>query len=161
KGLPAGIEIKANGVLPALSKYLGETEARNQHTIKDILFNLVYIHRTYSLTYTSQGEIFIPIVAPKFVFEEGTKNVFFSARLSTHNPPSKVAKRLPPSIKLDPSASDGTLLSTASVAVSSVKKPKDADLTAIAGLAKALREDLYYINGAQTLWYVKTVPKGT
>src|SRR5260221_839427 len=48
-----GVTIKQNGVLPALSTYFGETEARKKHSLKELLFNLPYIHRTYCLTYTS------------------------------------------------------------------------------------------------------------
>src|SRR4030042_5990422 len=49
-----GVKIKKDGILPALSAYLGEDENTNTHSLQELLFNLPCIHRTYCLTYPSQ-----------------------------------------------------------------------------------------------------------
>ena len=64
KGLPIGVEIRPRGILPSLSEYYGEGETRTHHLVKDILFNLPFIHRTFGLTYTSQPEMFVPLRHP-------------------------------------------------------------------------------------------------
>ena len=84
KGVTVAVRIKPHGVLPSLARYYGESETRTHHTLKDILYNLPYIHRTYCLTYTSQPEMFVPLRMPSFVVEEGTSHVFFTALLSQH-----------------------------------------------------------------------------
>jgi hypothetical protein len=155
RAFSVGVTIKNHGILPALTTYYAEKETRVQHTLKDILYNLPYIHRTYCLTYTSQVEIFIPVVEPLFVVEDGTTNVFFSAQLSAHYTRQNFLNRLPPSFTLDPNGAVGAILSSAPVALSSVNKPTDADIQQLVGFAKSLRDDLYYINGTQTLWYIK------
>ncbi|MDA0834866.1 MAG: YaaC family protein [Planctomycetota bacterium] len=156
KGLAAGVKIKTKGILPSLASYYGETEPANQHLLKDILFNLPYIHRTYCLTYTSQSEMFVPIVKPLFVVEQGTKNVYFSAQLSAHYTAARFTNRLPATF----TANNGALLSSSSVAVTSTRKPTATDMTTLATFAKSFRDDLFYINGAQTLWYVKATVTG-
>lgn len=156
KAFSVGVKIKTNGVLPSLAAYYGEKETATQHTLKDILFNLPFIHRTYCLTHTSQAEMFIPIVKPLFVVEDGTNNVFLSAQLSSHYTAKKFVNRLPTTL----AANKATLLSTSSLMLSSVKKPTKGDLVILAEFAKSLRDDLFYINGAETLWYVKATAKG-
>lgn len=46
-----GIAIKKNGIVPALITYFGEAESAMQHSLEDVLYNIVYIHRTYCLSY--------------------------------------------------------------------------------------------------------------
>jgi uncharacterized protein (UPF0332 family) len=150
-----GVKIKTNGIVPALAAYFAEKETSVQHTLKDILYNLPYIHRTYCLTYTSQVEIFIPIIKPLFVVEDGTNNVYFSAQLSAHYTRQNFLNRLPASFAVNPNGPLGGILSSTSVTLSSVSKPSEPDIQLLAGFAKSLRDDLYYINGTQTLWYIK------
>lgn len=40
------------------------------YTLKDILYNLEYIHRAYNLSYTNQPELFIPIKEPRLVYDK-------------------------------------------------------------------------------------------
>lgn len=68
-----GVQIKERGVLPALSLYYGETESQKQHTLQELLFNLPSVHRTYCLTYTSQRDMFIPLLNCKYVIEQNTR----------------------------------------------------------------------------------------
>lgn len=151
-----GVRIKTNGVLPCLARYYGETEPTRQHTLKDILYNLPFIHRTYCLTYMSQQEMFIPIVKPLFVVETGSNNIFLAAQLSSHFTAKKFTNRIPATL----TATANNLLSAGSVAISSVKNPTNADLQALTVFAKSFRNDLFYINGAQTLWYIKATVRG-
>jgi YaaC-like Protein len=112
-------------------------------------------------TYTSQREMFIPIVKPLFVVEDGTTNAYFSAQLSSHYCTRSTFNRLPATIVPRPDAPTTTVISSSSVALSSSKRLTDADLALLANLAKSLREDVYYINGVQTLWYIKAAVSGT
>jgi len=56
-----GIKLHSKGVLPSLSMYYGELEPSKTHTLQELFFNMVFIHRTYCLTYSSQQEMFLPL----------------------------------------------------------------------------------------------------
>jgi len=156
KGLAAGVKIRTTGILPSLALYYGEKETSNQHLLKDILFNLPFVHRTYCLTYRSQTEMFVPILKPVFVVKEGTTNVYFSAELSAHYTAAKFTRRVPATLAI----THGSLLSTSSVTITSTQKPTAADMAALATFARSFRDDVFYINGAETLWYVKATVQG-
>ena len=74
------IILRSGGILPALCGCLDDLvpsgNIKVEYTLKDLLRNLVYIHRTYSLTYTSEGskELFIPL-----------ENVFFVKKINQVN----------------------------------------------------------------------------
>nr|WP_246623572.1 hypothetical protein [Sphingomonas colocasiae] len=53
-----GIKIKGAGVLPSLISYFGETEATQAYALGDVLSNLAFIHRAYSVSY-SKNELFL------------------------------------------------------------------------------------------------------
>jgi hypothetical protein len=59
-----GIKIHPKGILPSLSAYYGEAETSKTHTLQELFFNMVFIHRTYCLTYSSQKEMFLPLATP-------------------------------------------------------------------------------------------------
>jgi len=156
--LTVGVTIKRAGILPGLSTYYGETEPSRNHTLSELFFNLPFIHRTYCLTYEPIQEMFIPVVDPQLVYEDGTTKVFLMAQLTSNFPNPRYCPHLPAAFSTLPSPQQGCLLSTQSVAVSSVTTPTATDVAAITGLVKSLREDVFYINGMDTLWYVKAVP---
>jgi hypothetical protein len=90
-----GIRILANGVLPALSAFLGETETSKEHTLQELLFNLPHVHRTYCLTYRSQADLFLPLVGCEFALDDLTMEVYLRAELSEDFADRKYIRRLP------------------------------------------------------------------
>ena len=44
-----GILFKNNGIVGALSEYFGEPTTPNKHSLEDVLYNIVFIHRTLSV----------------------------------------------------------------------------------------------------------------
>lgn len=153
-----GVKIKQNGVLPSLSLYYGEPESHNKFSLQELLFNLPYIHRTYCLTYPSQTDMFIPIKDSEFVVNKSTKQAYLRANLSKDFSTTQVIKRLPASFIKD--TERGVVRSTATVTFSRPGKPTATDINNLLGLHKTLRHDLQYINGSQTLWYIKSETSG-
>jgi hypothetical protein len=150
------IQIKTQGILPALSLYLGETETQRSHSLEDLFFNLPFIHRTYCLTYKNQADMFIPLTECEYVMETKTKEVYFKAKLSKDFANARYHKRLPASLIADPAADDvRTIRSTLTATITGRSKWSLANKNKIASLNQALRADIQYISGAQTLWYVK------
>lgn len=150
-----GVRIQNAGILPALSQYLGETETHQTHSLQEVFFNLPYIHRTYCLTYTSQADMFIPIVDSEYVIDTATKEVYLRAKLSKDFAHRRYVNQLPPALIPDVSQGDIRAIRSAATVPVSSSRLTPADRAAVAGLNRQLRRDIQYINGPQTLWYAK------
>lgn len=154
-----GVRIANAGVLPALSGYYQEPELSKTHTLQEIFFNLPFIHRTYCLSFPSQVQMFMPMVEPKYAFDQAMHRSFLRFRMSKDHTSQHTINRLAPAFVPDPAA-PGQLRSVADVPVTSAGRPTAADLQQIANLRTALSWNMYYINGAETLWYAKAVTAG-
>lgn len=81
------VTIQPMGVLSGLCSYMKETvdsdRSKETYTLKDIFYNIEYIHRAYMLTYNNQPELFIPIENPKFVFDKYRKKGWFQFELES------------------------------------------------------------------------------
>ncbi len=155
-----GVKIKAQGVLPSLSNYLCESETDNTHSLQDLLFNLPYIHRTYCLTYKSQTDMYIPIKDAHFVCDKRNGVAYFRASLSSDFSNSHVVKRFPLIFEIESTEKEYLLKSNVTVPFSRPGRPTSTDLANLMSLHSQVRCELSYINGAQTLWYIKGVTSG-
>jgi hypothetical protein len=97
-----GVRISTKGILPSLITYYGETEIARTHTLQQLLFNMVFIHRTYALTFTSQEEMYLPLTNCTYNVERGTKRVFLTADISARVPLKPALKRIPPNFVSEP-----------------------------------------------------------
>jgi hypothetical protein len=153
------VRILSKGVLPSLSGFYNEPETSKTHSLTDLLFNVPIIHRTFCLTYTSQAEMFLPLKNCRYVFDPASSHVFFSAQLASDVKHRHLSKRLPLSL-IAVAGSPRDLRSTQYVTWSRPNNPSASELSALADLHKAIRLDVQYISGAQTLWYVKALTSG-
>ncbi|MGD9713455.1 MAG: YaaC family protein [Thermomicrobiales bacterium] len=154
-----GVRILGAGILPSLSSYYQEPEPSRTHTLQEIFFNLPFIHRTYCLSYPRQVQMFMPMVEPKYAFDPVAHRAFLRFRMSKDHQSQHTINRLGPVFVPD-AAQPGYLRSVDDVAVTSAGRPNAPDLASIAALRRALSWDLFYINGAATLWYAKAVTAG-
>ena len=76
------VVFKGGGILAELCRYFDESAQGEIYSLKDLLYNLPYIHRAYMLTYSSQKELFIPLYNPMFVRKYQSKEAWFCAELS-------------------------------------------------------------------------------
>jgi hypothetical protein len=156
-----GVCIGSRGILPALSSYLGEREPEKTHTMQEVFFNLPYVHRTYCLTYENQQDLFIPLLNGEFVLDQATMQAYFRAELSNDFAHARYIKRLPASLIGDPQGGHSRVIrSSASITLGSKTLRTAEDRDKLIGLSRALRADIQYINGSQTLWYAKGKVKG-
>ena len=155
-----GVEIKPKGVLPSLAKYFAEPESTLTHRLQDLFFNMPFIHRTFCLTYKVQRDMFVPVRDCKYVFDRKTKTAFLASELSADWKSKHVVNRLPTTFRAAPEIGAGIIRSTDSVSFSKPRKPSSTDLKKLAGLHKAIRCDLFYINGTESLWYIKLQTTG-
>lgn len=155
-----GVKIKSTGVLPSLSTYFGETETATKQSLKEILFNIPYVHRTYCLTYIKQRDMFLPLTDCGFVVNPGTKDGFFQANISIDFQMSAVKRYLPNSMIPNPSEGARAIRSASTFALTRPENLNNIDLMTLRAFNETLRKDLHYINGTQTLWYLKLRVKG-
>ncbi|MCA1431354.1 hypothetical protein I6F33_00040 [Bradyrhizobium sp. BRP20] len=155
-----GIRIQQHGVLPSLSSYYQETEANRTHTLQELFFNMVFIHRTYCLTYTSQSEMFIPIANCGFVADRPTKQVYFRADITKNVPFGTTVKRLPALFVADERFGPRAIRSVDSVTCQRPGKLGSTALGNVADLNRRLRRELFFINGTEPLWYIRSRTRG-
>jgi len=153
------VSIKNNGILPSLSQYYSETESQHIHSLKDMFLNLPFIHRTYCLSYISQKDIFLPIKGAKFVYDPRKKKAYFQCVLSRNISNRHAVNKLPPTMELEGIQNgDYYIRSKATIDLSSSSKLSKTDMITLVSFHKEIRSDLFYINGVNTLWYIKTKP---
>lgn len=150
------ITIKQNGILPSLSRHFGEAEPDRVHSVEDILYNLPYVHRTFCLTYKSSGDMFFPLRECEYVIDTDAQQVYFRAKMGNDITPSAIAAAMPASIAADPDVDVG-IRSTRSIRWNSNGGYADSELADLRDLHRSVRSQVYYINGVQTLWYLKTM----
>lgn len=152
------VRLKQEGIAPALCRYYGDTEVKKEHSLQALLYNTVFVHRTYCLTFRSHQDLFVPLRRCTYEVEPLTNQVFLTASFDKTVDASAAFKRLPPSFSRDVGES-ARIRSNESVHWANPRRPTSADLTALGALHQRLRLDVHYINGAQTLWYLKGTSK--
>jgi YaaC-like Protein len=155
-----GVKIHSKGILPSLSSYYGETEPKTIHTLQELFFNMVFIHRTYCLTYSSQTEMFLPLANCGYVYDTLTKEVMFTADITKNIPFNVAVKRLLPAFAVAPNIGPRAIRSRTTMNWRKPGRPTTANIQQLINFNRTLREDLHFINGAQTLWYLKTTVAG-
>ncbi len=150
-----GVKIKRGGIVPGLIAYYSESEPSLTHSLEDILYNIVCVHRTFCLSYANKMERFVPLKNVSFVRERATGEVRLSAEIVDGFDWPRYRKRLPPQI-VEVAGGALAIQSATAIQWATVNRPTQAELDALCTLNAELRQSIHYINGAHTLWYMKT-----
>ena len=97
-----GVHIRNKGVLPALSLHLQESELTSNHSMRELLFNVPCVHRTFCITYPAQEDMFIPLTDCQYVVDTGSMDAYLIGRLSVDFDDPKFMGRLPATLIADP-----------------------------------------------------------
>ncbi|WP_051531362.1 YaaC family protein [Sphingomonas sp. URHD0057] len=151
-----GIEIRNAGILPSLSGYYNETEPSTRHSLEDIFYNLVHIHRTYCLTYPRRRDLFLPLRDAMFVRDNVTGNTRVRAVVGSDVDWPSYRRAMPGNFTHYLEGADRVVESISTATLSIAAVPTAADLTQVAHLNQTIRERVKYIRGSQSLWYLKT-----
>ena len=149
------------GVLAALCAYLGESARGQKYTLHDILYNLVYIHRAYNLTFSSRPELFTPVSELKFVKKPGSSEAWFCAEIEDGRYANQhTINKLPGDYEKDTSPDllkDGKFVirSKSRLTWRLRRTHQEGNLTRLTNYHRRVRRSLYYIHGQSRLWYVK------
>lgn len=151
------VVFKSNGILSQLCEYLGEISNNEKYSLKDLLYNLPYIHRSFDLTYSSTPELFTPIYNPQFVKKIGSTEAWFQAEVREKRYANQhLIKKLPGGYEQDAGALDKFI----------IRKRKRfrwvhgganerANIRRLTRYHRKVRKHLYYIHGPTKLWYIK------
>ncbi len=148
------IKIKNGGVLPALCQIFGEAiNPQDIYTLKDILYNLPYIHRAFSLTFTDK-ELFIPISNPKIVKSTKTHEAWLTAELSGKYANVSTINKLPPSFERDSAILDKFIIRSKH-RFNWRPRQKSDSLIRYKTYHARLRKEILYINTGTNKWHLK------
>lgn len=148
------VKFQSDGILPALCQHLGESSNAEIYTLKDLLYNIPNIHRAFDLTYSSDSEIFIPIKNPKIVRSDTTSESWFYCELDDKFANQHTVNKLPDTFERDRGITDKFVIRSKK-RFSWKLNNKKASILRYTTFHKKLRQNLYYINGKDTLWYIK------
>lgn len=152
------VRFRKGGVLRGLCQYFGETPAESTHNVKDMLYNLPYVHRAHNLTYDSQPELFIPISAPKFVRRTRATDSWFCAEVTKPRYVTKhTLKKLPSGYSGSKPSSGGALTIRCDDTFEwrYGRKEEIANVRRLVDYHREVRRNFCYIRGANRLWYMK------
>lgn len=154
------VKYQPNGVVSALGIYLGEVvpHGGQEYKLKDIFYNLAYIHRAYILTYKNSTELFIPILNPRFVFDKYRNKAWFEATLEVEHSNTRTLNKLQ-GYSLDRFYKNQKYYTIRRNKtfdwVATRNKPTDNSKREIKSYYKKIRKELRYIYSTNQLWYIK------
>ena len=149
-----GLQIKNGGILPSLISYFGEVEATKRYSFKDVLSNLPFIHRSYSMTYSTK-ELFLSIERPRYV-TDGSGQAWFRADLPKDHTHGQTLRTIPTGFSTAQTPSKRYILkSDDKFAWSGRRRPTGPDINALQTFHQQMRLNIDYISGLTPTWYVK------
>ncbi len=158
------ITFKRNGVLAALCRYMGESANNDQYSLKDVLYNLPYVHRAYNLTFSSQQELFFAVSFPRFVRKSRSSEAWFVADVADRRLQNQhFVNKLPDGYERDTGVADKFIVRRHDrFAWRQGRSQRGANIERLTNYHKRVREVLFYIHGPTRLWYIKRrpVPRG-
>ena len=154
------VRFHGGGVLAGLCSYLGEKANGEEYSLSDILYNLVFIHRAYNLTFSSRPEIFFPLASPMFVRKKGSREGWFCAEIKDKRYANQFTiKKLDKAYERDMSPEfEGKkvmirMKSRFDWKTGKSEQPKN--IKRLTSYHKKVRRHLFYIQGPSRLWYIK------
>lgn len=150
------VKFQNKGVLSELCRYFGEPINKNTYSLKDIFYNLPFIHRAYHLTFVSEQELFIPIKVPEYVHAPASPKSWFTAVIDEQYVHGQTGNLLPQTFERD----------RGDASCYRIRRKKRfnwvrgqpnmvANLQSLTKYHQDTRKYIYYIYGPMRLWYLK------
>lgn len=150
------VKFKTSGVLPALCLFLGETVTQNEtYCLKDMLYHLPFLHRAFTLTYSSETELFLPIQKARFVKKQGSKEAWFMAEIEERYFSSSLTRILPSGYERDIGVVDRYVIRRKRRFDWDAKNNSNISLEKIKNYNKKIRENIVPIFSSVNSWYIK------
>ncbi len=153
------ITFQGSGILTSLCGYFGDSCNGEKYSMKDLLYNLPFIHRSFNLTFPSgYQEIFFPVSDVSFLKIKGSKESFISAKLANkYSTKSVISKIESLGYEFDPNPSNMGLVFRKKKRFNWYTRGREIadNIPKLKLYHKGIRKDFHYIFGDSTLWYFK------
>ncbi|MFX5371354.1 YaaC family protein [Acinetobacter baumannii] len=152
------VKLHPAGVVAGLGVYLKEQVVTGvSYNLKDILYNLPYIHRAYTLTY-KRPELFIPILSPRFVFDKSRKKAWLEVKIEPEHANQNTFNKLI-GYSVDPfyKNDDYCIVRRNKTFVWDTARgvPTKESITKLNSYHSNVRKGFRYIYSPNDLWYIK------
>lgn len=150
-------EIKGKGIFVELTKYFGATFYGEKVSLKDLMYNLPFVHRAFTVTYRGAQDLFIPLKNPHFVRQGKGNEAWFCAEITDSKYCDNKVITRQRGWEVDKSQTGKFVIRRKrrfkwDTSRGSKKATRMAQLI---NYHKRIRRDIKYIHGDQRLWYYK------
>lgn len=151
------VRFKSSGVHGALRMHCDDPTPTTDYSLKDVLYNLAFIHRAFTLTFSSDPELFIPVKHPRFVKKVGSYESWCCADIDGGQYQNNhVVNKLPTEFDRDKGLPDKWVIRMRKRFDWHVAKDQKAgNVRRLTAYHLRVRKHLSYIRGATRLWYIK------
>lgn len=152
------ITFHSNGILSSLCNYFGEACNNEQYSLKDLLYNLPFIHRCFNLTFPSgYPEIYIPIINPHFVIKDDSHKAWLCAELGKNYGNQHIINKITPmGFERDKGITNKFIIRKRTRFDWHLSgADKQNNISNLTRYHRNIRRDILYIFGSNTLWYLK------
>jgi hypothetical protein len=151
------IRFKGGGVLAELRKFLGENNNILEYSMKDLLYNLPYIHRAYCLTNQStlNKELFIPISNPHFIKKYKSREAWLQFELEEKYNNQHTFNKLPSKFVKDNWVKDKCVIRCKDRFRWGTHDSEATNVQRLVNYHRKIRKYFYYIFSSDDLWYIK------
>jgi hypothetical protein len=147
------VTLKSAGVLPALIAHYGD-EKSGSYTLKDLLGNMAFVHRSYCLSYSAPYHFF-SLSDPLYVRAVGSTEAWLSAGLEKRFDDLRVLATLPPGFQKNTNFTEELVVRKKKrFRWEKGSKKKVKNLSGLTKYHSKLRRDVTYITGTDQ-WYLK------
>lgn len=123
------------------------------YTLKDILYNLEYIHRAFNLTFNHR-ELFIPILKPRFVFDKNANESWLEFSLEPEHSNKRTLNAMSTLFKKDEYYKSSYSMRSID-SISWFNKTNNDDYDLFLSFYLRYRKHFTYIYSTNELWYFK------
>jgi len=150
------ISFGTRGVAPALAQYMGDTDIRSQYSMKQVLYNLAFVHRAFVLTFPKLPELFVPLLQAVYVRKDQGHEVWAQVETDPKFTAPEINSSLPSGFEQD--------LGIVGKNVFRLKKrlkwrdgsaELPANLARLSTYNRRVRSHVVYIRGQPPTWYLK------
>lgn len=151
------VKFKNNGILSEFCRLFNESVNNEEYTFKNLIYNLNYVHRAYTLTYSSDTELFFPISNPHFVRINNSAETYFQAEIISENYKNgRTINKLPNTFERDNGDLDKYIIrKKRRFNWQTGQQHNTNNLDRLSNYHMHVRKDIQYIYGSSELWYFK------
>ncbi|WJS98212.1 YaaC family protein [Novosphingobium humi] len=146
---------RSKGIAPALGKLLNDTDTRSEYTLKQLLYNLVFVHRAFVLTFPKEPEMFVPLRSTVYVRKNGGTETWLQLEADQKFDSSIIDSNIPLGFERDTFVGPNILRTKKRFKWLDGADYQDANLRRIATYNTRYRSNLVYIRGKPPSWYLK------